>query len=126
VDKNQDLVPYPGSASRIRNTAIKAKISSHNKKNCLVEEGEVGGRVGEGPVLPPRRIGVAGPGLGSPANGLRILQTEKFSYFTMYLSPVFHVRHATVHAWLLPVECGVRIGGGGGGSFHDGEGGTKG
>jgi hypothetical protein len=58
-------------------------ISSDNKKNCLVEKGEVGGRVGEGPVLPPRRVGVAGTGLGS-ANGLRILQTEKFSYFTVY------------------------------------------
>ncbi len=55
-------------------------ISSHNKKICLVEEGDAGGRVGEGPVLPPRRVGVAGPGLGS-ANGLRILQTEKFYFY---------------------------------------------
>jgi hypothetical protein len=41
--------------------------------------------VGEGPLLPPRRVGVAGPGLGS-ANGLRILKIEKFSYFTVYPS----------------------------------------
>ncbi len=63
--------------------------------------------MGEGPVLPPRRVGAAGPGLGS-AHGLRDLQTEKFSYFTVY--------PCTSHyGTCMATPCGVRIRGGGGG-----------